>query len=259
MTKRIQTWLCIMLAFCGQASAQQITADNRPLTEVLQQVQQQTKYRFYWIASETAGINVNVDTDAKDIHQLMKALLAGTDLKYTIHDDQMVFLLKNKILMEIPPLFAQEKGSKTDGSQELLFSGRQKATSGNKIYAVGKPNNQNHPGMLELTGVITSFKTGEPVAGVNMVVKEPTWSAAVSDANGRYVLKVPQGEVDIEMTGIGIIDTHRRLMIYENGTLDIELEDKMQTLEEVTVTANKVENVKGVQMGVQTLIAEDKR
>lgn len=257
MTKRIQTWLCIMLAFCGQASAQQITADNRPLTEVLQQVQQQTKYRFYWIASETAGINVNVDTDAKDIHQLMKALLAGTDLKYTIHDDQMVFLLKNKILMEIPPLFAQEKGSTIVGNQELLFSGRQKATSGNKIYAVGKPNNQNHPGMLELTGVITSFKTGEPVAGVNMVVKEPTWSAAVSDANGRYVLKVPQGEVDIEMTGIGIIDTHRRLMIYENGTLDIELEDKMQTLEEVTVTANKVENVKGVQMGVQTLVAED--
>ena len=257
MTKRIQTWLCIMLAFCGQASAQQITADNRPLTEVLQQVQQQTKYRFYWIASETAGINVNVDTDAKDIHQLMKALLAGTDLKYTIHDDQMVFLLKNKILMEIPPLFAQEKGSKTDGSQELLFSGRQKATSGNKIYAVGKPNNQNHPSMLELTGVITSFKTGEPVAGVNMVVKEPTWSAAVSDVNGRYVLKVPQGEVDIEMTGIGIIDTHRRLMVYENGTLDIELEDKMQTLEEITVTANKVENVKGVQMGVQTLVAED--
>ena len=257
MTKRIQTWLCIMLAFCGQASAQQITADNRPLTEVLQQVQQQTKYRFYWIASETAGINVSVNTDAKDIHQLMKALLKGTDLKYTIHDDQTVFLLKNKILMEVPPLFAQEKGSKTDGSQELLFSGRQKATSGNKIYAVGKPNNQNHPGMLELTGVITSFKTGEPVAGVNMVVKEPTWSAAVSDANGRYVLKVPQGEVDIEMTGIGIIDTHRRLMIYENGTLDIELEDKMQTLEEVTVTANKVENVKGVQMGVQTLVAED--
>ena len=246
-----------MLAFCGQASAQQITADNRPLTEVLQQVQQQTKYRFYWIASETAGINVNVDTDAKDIHQLMKALLAGTDLKYTIHDDHMVFLLKDKTLMEVPPLFAQEKGSTIVGNQELLFSGRQKATSGNKIYAVGKPNNQNHPGMLELTGVITSFKTGEPVAGVNMVVKEPTWSAAVSDANGRYVLKVPQGEVDIEMTGIGVIDTHRRLMVYGSGTLDIELEDKMQTLEEVTVTANKIENVKGVQMGVQTLSAED--
>lgn len=257
MKKKIKIWLCILLACCSQASAQQITADSRPLTEVLQQVQQQTRYRFYWIASETAGINVSVNTDAKDIHQLMEALLKGTDLKYTVYSDHTVFLLKNKTLMEVPPLFAQEKGSTIAGNQELLFSGRQKATSGNKIYAVGKPNNQNHTGMLELTGVITSFKTGEPVAGVNMVVKEPTWSAAVSDANGRYVLKVPQGEVDIEMTGIDVIDTHRRLMVYGNGTLDIELEDKMQTLEEVTVTANKVENVKGVQMGVQALVAED--
>ena len=257
MKKKITIWLYIMLACCSQASAQQITADNRPLTEVLQQVQQQTKYRFYWIASETAGINVSVDTDVKDIHQLMQALLKGTDLMYTIHDDQTIFLLKNKILMEVPPLFAQEKGSTIDGNHELLLSGKQKATSANKIYVVGKAGNPTNQKMVELTGTITSFKTGEPVTGVNMVVKNPTWSAAVSDANGRYVLKVPQGEVDIEMTGIGVIDTHRRLMVYENGILDIELEDKMQTLEEVTVTANKVENVKGVQMGVQALAVED--
>ena len=257
MKKKITTWLCIMLACCSQASAQQIKADNCPLTEVLQQVQQQTKYRFYWKALETEGVNVSIDTDAKDIHQLMKALLKGTDLKYTVHDDQTVFLLKNKTLMEIPPLFALENGNASGANQELLLSGKQKATSGNKIYVVGKPGSPTSQKMVELTGTITSFKTGEPVMGVNMVVKKPTWSAAVSDANGRYVLKVPQGEVDVEMTGIGIIDTHRRLMVYENGTLDIELEDKMQTLEEVTVTANKVENVKGVQMGVQALVAED--
>ena len=257
MKKKITTWLCIMLACCSQASAQQIKADNCPLTEVLQQVQQQTKYRFYWKALETEGINVSIDTDAKDIHQLMKALLKGTDLKYTVHDDQTVFLLKNKTLMEIPPLFALENGNASGANQELLLSGKQKATSGNKIYVVGKPGSPTSQKMVELTGTITSFKTGEPVMGVNMVVKKPTWSAAVSDANGRYVLKVSQGEVDVEMTGIGIIDTHRRLMVYENGTLDIELEDKMQTLEEVTVTANKVENVKGVQMGVQALVAED--
>ena len=257
MKKKITTWLCIMLACCSQASAQQITAENRPLTEVLQQVQQQTKYRFYWKTLETEGINVSIDTDAKDIHQLMKALLKGTDLKYTIHDDQTVFLLKDKTLMEVPPLFAQENGNTSVANLELLLSDKQKATSGNKIYVVGKPGSPTSQKMVELTGTITSFKTGEPVMGVNMVVKKPTWSAAVSDANGRYVLKVPQGEVDVEMTGIGIIDTHRRLMVYENGTLDIELEDKMQTLEEVTVTANKVENVKGVQMGVQALVAED--
>ena len=257
MKKNILIGLCMLLALGSQASAQQITADNRPLTEVLQQVQKQTSYRFYWIASETAGISVSVDTDAKDIHQLMKALLKGTGLRYTVHDGRTVFLLKNKSLMTLPPLFAQKEGTATDSSLELLLSGKQKATSGNKIYAVGKPGTATDGKMVKLTGTITSFKTGEPVTGVNLVVKTPAWSAAVSDGNGHYVLNVPQGEVDIEMTGIGVIDTHRRLMVYGNGTLDIELEDKMQTLEEVTVTANKIDNVKDVQMGVQTLIAED--
>ena len=257
MKKNILIGLCMLLALGSQASAQQIIADNRPLTEVLQQVQKQTSYRFYWIASETAGINVSVDTDAKDIHQLMKALLKGSGLRYTVHDDRTVFLLMNKNLMTLPPLFAQEEGTATDGSLELLLSGKQKATSGNKIYAVGKPGTATDGKMVKLTGTITSFKTGEPVTGVNLVVKTPAWSATVSDGNGHYVLNVPQGEVDIEMTGIGVIDTHRRLMVYGNGTLDIKLEDKMQTLEEVTVTANKIDNVKDVQMGVQTLIAED--
>ena len=257
MKKNILIGLCMLLALGSQASAQQIIADNRPLTEVLQQVQKQTSYRFYWIASETAGISVSVDTDAKDIHQLMKALLKGSGLRYTVHDDRTVFLLMNKNLMTLPPLFAQEEGTATDGSLELLLSGKQKATSGNKIYAVGKPGTATDGKMVKLTGTITSFKTGEPVTGVNLVVKTPAWSATVSDGNGHYVLNVPQGEVDIEMTGIGVIDTHRRLMVYGNGTLDIELEDKMQTLEEVTVTANKIDNVKDVQMGVQTLIAED--
>ena len=257
MKKNILIGLCMLLALGSQASAQQIIADNRPLTEVLQQVQKQTSYRFYWIASETAGINVSVDTDAKDIHQLMKALLKGSGLRYTVHDDRTVFLLMNKNLMTLPPLFAQKEGTATDSSLELLLSGKQKATSGNKIYAVGKPGTATDGKMVKLTGTITSFKTGEPVTGVNLVVKTPAWSATVSDGNGHYVLNVPQGEVDIEMTGIGVIDTHRRLMVYGNGTLDIELEDKMQTLEEVTVTANKIDNVKDVQMGVQTLIAED--
>ena len=257
MKKNILIGLCMLLALGSQASAQQITADNRPLTEVLQQVQKQTSYRFYWIASETAGISVSVDTDAKDIHQLMKALLKGSGLRYTVHDGRTVFLLKNKSLLTLPPLFAQKEGTATDSSLELLLSGKQKATSGNKIYAVGKPGTATDGKMVKLTGTITSFKTGEPVTGVNLVVKTPAWSATVSDGNGHYVLNVPQGEVDIEMTGIGVIDTHRRLMVYGNGTLDIELEDKMQTLEEVTVTANKIDNVKDVQMGVQTLIAED--
>ncbi len=258
MGKKIATIICLLLCICGQAVAQQIKASNEPLTEVLQQIQQKTDYRFYWVADEIKGIRVTVDADAKDIQQLMRTLLAKTNLRYTIHGNRNVFLLQNRTLVNTLPAFAQWSGGETtNAASELLQADSRKATSENKIYVVGKPENKSDKKMVELTGIITSFKTGEPVMGVNMVVRKPTWSAAVSDADGKFVLKVPQGEVNIEMTGIGVIDTHRRLMVYEDGTLDIELEDKMQTLDEVTVTANKRENVKDVQMGVESLVVEE--
>ena len=258
MGKKIATIICLMLCVCGQAVAQQIKASNEPLTEVLQQIQQKTGYRFYWMADEIKGVRVTIDADAKDMQQLMRTLLARTNLRYTINGNRSVFLLQNRTLVNTLPAFAQWSGGEaTNGESELLQGENRKATSENKIYVVGKPENKSDKRMVELTGVITSFKTGEPVMGVNMIVRKPTWSAAVSDADGKFVLKVPQGEVDIEMTGIGVINTHRRLMVYEDGKLDIELEDKMQTLDEVTVTANKRENVKDVQMGVESLVVEE--
>ena len=258
MGKKIATIICLMLCICGQAVAQQIKASNEPLTEVLQQIQEKTGYRFYWKADEVKGIKVTVDADAKDIQLLMRTLLARTNLRYTIYGKHSIFLIENRTLVNTLPAFAQWRGgANVTGESELLQENSRKATSENKIYVVGKPENKSDKKMVELTGVITSFKTGEPVMGVNMVVRKPTWSAAVSDADGKFVLKVPQGEVDIEMTGIGVIDTHRRLMVYEDGKLDIELEDKMQTLDEVTVTANKRENVKDVQMGVESLVVEE--
>lgn len=258
MRKRIVIALCLTLCFYGQALAQQIKASNQPLTEVLQQIEQKTGYRFYWIPSEVKDIKVSINADAKDMNAFLKNLLIPTNLRYTIYGNRHVFLLKGRTLVNMLPAFAQwTDHDYTADESELLRGSNRKATSENKIYVIGKPENKSDKKMVELTGSITSFKTGEPVMGVNMVVRKPTWSAAVSDADGKFVLKVPQGEVDIEMTGIGVIDTHRRLMVYEDGIIDIELEDKMQTLEEVTVTANKRENVKDVQMGVESLVVEE--
>ncbi|MBO5741735.1 MAG: TonB-dependent receptor plug domain-containing protein, partial [Bacteroidaceae bacterium] len=258
MKKKLITILCLLIGFSGQALGQQIKASDQPLTEVLQQIQTQTGYRFFWMPEELKGIRVSVDTDAKDINTLMKSLLEGTKLKYTIYANRNVFLLKDQTLVNTLPAFAQWAGQSDTGIESMLLqSENRKATSENKIYAVGTSGKKSDKKMVEVRGVVTSFKTGEPMMGVNMVVKKPIWSAAVSDADGKFVLKVPRGEVDVELTGIGVIDTHRRLMVYEDGTLDIELEDKMETLEEVTVTANRHENVKDVQMGVETIALEE--
>ena len=258
MGKRTILMLCLTLCMCSRVIAQQIKISDTPLTEVLKQIEQKTGYRFFWLEADVKDIQVNVNTDAQNLHTLMKELLKKTDLGYTTYSDKYVFLVKNrKIVNSLPAFVGWAEGKSTDSESELLQPNNLKATSENRIYVVGKPENKSERRTVELTGVISSFKTGEPVMGVNMVVRNPIWSAAVSDIDGKFVLKVPVGEVDIEMTGIGINDTRRRLIVYENGKLDIELEDKIQTLDEITITANKHENVKNVQMGMESLVIEE--
>ena len=258
MGKKTILMLCLALCMCSSGIAQQIKTSNTPLIEVLKQIEQKTDYRFFWLEADVKDIRVNVNTDAQDLHTLMEALLKNTDLEFTTYSDRYVFLVKNRKMVNYLPAFVGwAEGKSTGSDSELLQTDNLKATSENRIYVVGKPENKSGKRTVELTGVITSFKTGEPVMGVNMVIRKPVWSAAVSDIDGKFVLKVPIGEVNIEMTGIGINDTHRRLMVYENGKLDIELEDKIQTLDEVTITANKRENVKDVQMGMESLVIEE--
>ena len=92
MRKKITTIICLMLCICVQGVAQQIKASNEALTEVLQQIQQKTGYRFYWMTDEVKGIKVTIDADAKDMQLLLRTLLAQTNLKYTIHGNKNVFL-----------------------------------------------------------------------------------------------------------------------------------------------------------------------
>lgn len=242
-----------MAMTCMAGWAQQIEGRNQSLESVLAQVQQQTDYRIFWIPEEVVGIRVDVHADCKDIKAFLGKVLAGTDLKYTIFNNRYIHILKNRLMVSDMPAFAQWHidESVDDGRVGEFFLDSRKADSENKIYVVGKKENATGDGMVELRGVITSFKTGEPMMGVNMVVKEPKWSAAVSGIDGDYVLKVPRGQVEIEISGMGTTDTRRRLLVYESGRLDIELEDKLYTLEEVTVTAGKRQNVQDVQMGVQ--------
>lgn len=68
MRKRIIIALYLTLCFCGQTFAQQIKASKQPLTEVLQQIEQKTGYRFYWIQSEVKDIKVSINADAKDMN-----------------------------------------------------------------------------------------------------------------------------------------------------------------------------------------------
>ena len=74
MGKRTILMFCLTLCMCSRVIAQQIKISDTPLTEVLKQIEQKTGYRFFWLEADVKDIQVNVNTDAKNLQT--KSLLS---------------------------------------------------------------------------------------------------------------------------------------------------------------------------------------
>ena len=56
---------------------------------------------------------------------------------------------------------------------------------------------------------------------------------------------------------MGMKDTRRQIMLHSDGKLDIELEEQVYTLKEVTISSEKIANVRNTTMGVERLKVKD--
>ena len=133
----------------------------------------------------------------------------------------------------------------------LTLPGERKASSENKVYEVGSPTAGSEK-WLTLSGVVTNFKTGEPLSGVAIQLGDGQ-GGTTTDKLGHYSLRLPSGRNELRITAVGLKDTRRQLMMHASGQLDIELEEQVYELDEVAVSASRMENVRSTTLGVTRL------
>src|SRR6185437_3899230 len=66
-------------------------------------------------------------------------------------------------------------------------------------------------------------------------------------------MTLPRGRHVLNVRGIGMKDTRRQIILYSDGKLNIEMQEQVTSLKEVTISAEKVANVRSVEMGVNKL------
>ncbi|MCZ4243274.1 SusC/RagA family TonB-linked outer membrane protein [Pedobacter punctiformis] len=85
-----------------------------------------------------------------------------------------------------------------------------------------------------ITGTVTSQEDKLPIPGVSVKVKG-TQSGAVTDANGKYSVKVPSGSAVLEFTFIGYAVQSRT--VTGSGVINVVLTSDTKSLNEVVVSA----------------------
>ena len=240
-----------------KAHAQQssLANDSISIEELFRTIETSTPYRIY--TDIDIPFKVPVFSNEVDPLQLLDNALQNTPYNISVFNN-FIFILKETII-DTSYLFAKTEEKHPAGiSGNSIFSSAittESTTSENKVYIIGDPYKKDIPDKVQLQGKIVDAKTREPIIGVGLSLKDP-YIGTSTDKDGNYSIELPPGRIQLDISGFNIKNSRRQLMLYDSGTMNIELVEETHELDEITVLAGRVDNVKNIQIGAEKIQAE---
>ena len=197
------TFLIPVQALCSSAFSQtgKVTMPASAMTvgQVIQEIEKQTDYLFVY-SKRNVDLNrqVAVDTENREISDVLSDVFAGTDVVYVVEGNNIV-LTKRPV---------------------------QVAQTASPALPAGVAQQEQ----VRISGQVTAV-TGLPLPGVSIYV-EGTTSGTVSDGNGNYSISIGKGT---ELTFSFMGYTAQKFRMEENRTLNVTLSEDYLALEEVVV------------------------
>ncbi len=162
------------------------------------------------------------------------------------------FVLHGKsIRAELPAGYFDRGSSLLDDSclQQFLAEQRAVAIFQNKVYEIGDPGAKSG-GKAYVSGHVRDVSSGEPLTGVS-VYDTKSGAYSVTDADGFYRVALPLGEGQLSLSGYSLEDMHLNLKVWDDGTLDVVMKEKVTSLAEAVISADAVSHHRDAKMGIE--------
>jgi hypothetical protein len=257
--------LIIFCVACLKASSQKlfnVDADSMHFENFRRLIESNSNYFFYYDTAQVNKLFVTVHAKAQSLDEILEKIFANTAFHFSIDEENHVFVTGSfAIQTALPPNFLNKQANKKDtlytapqidaaanaGAKERIRSPLE-----NKLFEIGNKADMNIQGKATISGYVRDIKSGEPVIGATVFNMEQNTGVS-TDQYGYFSLTLPKGRHVLKITSIGMTDTRRQLMVYSNGSLNVDMSEFIPTLKDVTVSADKTVNVKSTLMGVQQL------
>jgi len=227
-----------------------VRLERRPMGELFEAIEKQTNYRIYCTSEVSDSLSVTVDVANAEPLSLIRKVLQNTTFQLSAFQNDVYIIKDKSLITTLPESFYRKTPTSTDNAIPV-FERETKATSETLIYAIGNPNTPSTTDVI-MTGVITNFKNGESMPGVTLLLEDP-FVGTTTDAFGFYSIRLPPGRRELMIRGMGMKDSRRQLMLFSDGKLDIELEEQVYSLSEVSILADKIDNIRSVSGGMERL------
>ena len=263
--KRIYTFLIIVLVSINSFAQEQqisISFDETPLEEAVNSIEELSGLQFFYVDEWLENTTVSGSYTNENLDTVLDDIFKSTLINFFINDDGTVILTRNNIIIDQLPeeYFGEEEEEITGPLEEEvnpLFVQEQRAAEVQPIETVriGKQTRNNRRRTFTLTGVAVNADTGKPVSELAIIV-QGTNLGTTTDANGFYSIDLPAGVNILEARSLGIATNRKRVIIYNNGTLNLDMVESFTELDEVIVSGETDRNVATAVTGVTVLEVE---
>ena len=265
MRKIFLLFLFLFFMTLGNAQEQRISISfqDKPLTEAIAEIEAITGQRFYYVEDWLERTRVSGTFNDVLLDEVLESIFKETLINFYITEDNAVILTSNNIIIDqLPEEYFGKVEEQVTGPLEdevnPLFVKEEQAQEVQEIETVriGRQTRNNRRRTFTLSGVARNSETGKPITEMALVVQGTNLGTS-TDANGFYSIELPAGVNIIEARSLGIATNRKRVIIYNNGTLDFEMEESFTELDEVVVSGEADRNVATAVTGVTVLDVEN--
>jgi len=249
----------------GQEDMGNISLDtqNKLIKDVLLELENKTDYRFYfaeeWLATQT----INKVFKDKSIEFILSDIFSGTTFNFYIGSDQRIILtLNNIIYTDLPKGFFNDSIKKVLNQAVTTPIFLKKVNNGVKesieTVRIGRENKNIRKKQFTLSGIVKKSKTGEPIPNLAIIVKKIS-KGTVTNNNGYYELNLPIGINLVEASLQGFENSKKNVILYNNGTLNFNLDESYEELEEIVLEADTFQNIEDTSTGNSKISSEESK
>jgi hypothetical protein len=235
-----------------------IVLENARLSTLIANIEAQTPYHFFYDSTQLNNDLYTLSITNKPLYLALSDIFAPRKIYYSIESDLQIFLFKEPLLnLSLPAGYFSgikintsliNKDSITDVDESKNV---QESLEDKKLYIIGEKSLANTT-IVNLAGYIKDARTGEPIAGASVYIEKPRIGSN-TDQNGYYTISLPRGKHILNIQSLGIRDIKKQVLLYSDGKLNIEATGSIMSLKKVTISAQKLSNIRGTVMGAQKL------
>jgi hypothetical protein len=232
---------------------------NSTFRQLVNALESKTGYHFFYRADLMDTLQVNAMVQEKRLTEVFDELFSGTDFHYVVDDQKHIFITRGHEIQGLPDDFFNTRKIDSARYNTALLDYLQddkkekaKAAAEAKLYEIGKRTKTIGIGNATVAGYVRWYESGEPVIGASLYIENSPGGVA-TDQFGYYALTIPKGQHELNVKSLGAKNTKRKIVLYSDGKLDIELQEQVTSLKEVVIESEKDKNVAGLQMGLEKI------